>query len=295
MTLYDLHERPELQEPLLVLALDGWIDAGMAAAAAAAALLAQLRTTPVATFDADLLLDHRSRRPVMDLVEGVHVGLTWPSIELRAARDQVGRDLLVLIGAEPDFRWRAFADDVVTLAVELGTTMVVGLGAYPAPVPHTRPSSLATTATTPELAAQAGTVRATLKVPAGAAAAIERRCVDAGIPAVGLWAQVPHYAAAVEYPAASALLLEGLNQLGGCTLDVTPMHQAAVATRNRLDALIANSAEHQQLVHQLEAQVDAETPEPEATPMSAEDLPTGDELAAEFEDFLRDQDPDGEG
>lgn len=290
--LYELHDRPDLRDPVLVVALDGWIDAGFAAAGAVSAVMGQVETTTVATFDADLLLDHRSRRPVLDLVDGVNTGLTWPFTELRvSAAGRLTRDLLVLVGAEPDFRWRAFAHDVLGLCRDFGVSIVVGFGAYPAPVPHTRPSRLATTATTSELAARVGTVRATLKVPAGAQAAIERACADVALPAVGLWAQVPHYASAVEYPAASALLVEGLCDVAGVELDVEELHERAIATRSRLDALVANSEEHQQLVRQLEAAVDEEraTPPPNLTPTN---LPSGDELAAELEDFLREQGTD---
>src|SRR5690606_26011040 len=105
-------------------------------------------------WDADRLVDHRSRRPTMHLVDGVNTGLTWPTIELRHGQDPDGRDALLLVGSEPDVRWRAFAADVAELALRFGTRLVVGFGAFPAPVPHTRPSRLATTATTPELAAR---------------------------------------------------------------------------------------------------------------------------------------------
>src|SRR4029453_11027347 len=100
-------------------------------------------TVPVASFDADPHLDHRARRPAMLLQDGVLASLTWPAIELRAASDAAGNDLLLLVGAEPDHQWRAFTRAIVELALELDTRMVVGLGAYPAPVPHTRPARLA--------------------------------------------------------------------------------------------------------------------------------------------------------
>ncbi|HEX2578387.1 MAG TPA: PAC2 family protein, partial [Aquihabitans sp.] len=139
MALYDLHDQPSLDAPVLVVVLEGWIDAGYAAGTAVKTLLDGLDTYPVATFDADQLLDHRARRPIMHLVEGVNTGLSWPGIELRAGTDEDGHDLLLLLGAEPDHAWRGFTEAVVELAQDLGVRLVVGLGAYPATVPHTRP------------------------------------------------------------------------------------------------------------------------------------------------------------
>jgi len=213
--LYELVERPDLDSPVLVLALDGWIDAGLAAQTARATLHQLLDPVTVATFDADDLLDHRARRPILHLVEGLLTGLTWPSITLQAATDADGNDLLLLVGAEPDHRWRAFSHAVVDLAMEFGARLVVGLGAYPAPVPHTRPTRLASSASDEHLA-RFCSVRTTVDVPGGVQGAIERRAAELGVPAVGLWAQVPHYASALPSPAAAAALLaqEPL-QLGG--------------------------------------------------------------------------------
>ena len=191
--LYELHDQPSLEEPVLVMVLEGWIDAGYAATTAAQTLLNGIDSYPVATFDTDALLDHRARRPVMHLVDGVNTGLSWPSLELRAGVDEDGNDLLLLLGAEPDHSWRAFTEAALELAQAFGTRMVVGLGAYPAAVPHTRPVTLSVTAATPELASVTGLLRGTLDVPAGVQAVIERRCDELDIPAIGLWAQVPHY------------------------------------------------------------------------------------------------------
>lgn len=292
--LFTLHDEPSLHEPVLVLGLDGWIDAGFGAAGATAHLLEVLDTEVVAAFDTDALVDHRSRRPVMHLEEGVNKGLTWPATELRHALDLEGNDLLLLTGAEPDVRWRGFSAAVVDLAQRFGTRLVVGFGAYPAPVPHTRPGRLATTATSSELAVRAGQVRATLDVPAGAQAAIEERCADAGLPAVGLWAQVPHYASGMAYPLASAMLVDGLAEVGGLRIDSTALHEAGALLRNRLDELVAENPEHLEMVRHLEAALDAERDVRQGFG-SAGEMPSGDELAAELEQFLRDRGPGREG
>ncbi len=284
MSLYVVHERPELEQPVLVMAPEGWIDAGLGGGAALGTLLTAIETTVVANFDIDVLLDHRARRPTARITDGVYEDLIWPEIELRAGHDAVGNAVLLLVGPEPDNRWQAYAAAVAEVAQLFDVRMLVGLGAFPAPVPHTRPTTLAATATDAELANRIGVVSGTLEVPAGVLVAVERRFSEAGIPAVGLWARVPHYAAAMPYPEASLLLLEGLTKVAGVVVDTASLREAAEATRGRLDELIANSAEHSALVRQLEARVDAEA---EPSPEGWADLPSGDELAAEFERFLQ--------
>ncbi|MDP9005733.1 MAG: PAC2 family protein [Actinomycetota bacterium] len=289
--LHRVVEEPTLAEPVLVVGLEGWVDAGYGAAGAMAHLLGASETTLVATFDVDVLVDHRSRRPVLHLVDGINTGLSWPSLELRLGHDLDGRDVLVLTGTEPDVRWRAFTSEVVTLAASLGVGITVGLGAYPAPVPHTRPVRLATTATDAELAARGGEVHATLDVPSGVGAAIEERCAELGLPAIGLWAQVPHYAAGMPYPEASASLIEGLARVAALRFDTEPLHEAARLHRERLDELVGTNIEHTRMVHNLEAAYDAERAGPG---QSAFAPAAGEELAAEVERFLRDLEAGGD-
>jgi proteasome assembly chaperone (PAC2) family protein len=274
--LYELLEQPDLESPVVVLALDGWVDAGLGMQAARAALLESLDTVTVATFDADELLDHRARRPVMHLADGILAGLTWPSVELRAATDADGNDLLLLVGSEPDHRWRAFSGAAVDLAMQFGARLVVGFGAYPAPVPHTRPTRLACSASDAHLA-QFCSVHTTVDVPGGVHAAIERRAAEVGLPAIGLWAQVPHYASAMPSPAAAAALLDGLAQIGSLSIDTDDLHAEAAANRERIDELINANPEHAELVRRLEQAWDAELSD------------VGSDLASEIERFLRDQ------
>ena len=285
MSLYERHDAPHLVSPVLVMCLEGWVDAGLGAAAATAALLNQTTTEPVATFDGDELIDRRARRPILRIVEGVHAGLTWPGIQLRAGRDEVGNDVIFLVGPEPDFRWHGFTNAVVELSQELGVRMVVGLGAFPAPVPHTRAVRLAATSSSAELAAQVGFIAGTIDVPAGIQAALEQAHAEVGIPAIGLWARVPHYVAAMPYPAASAALIAGLALVSGLSFHSEELAAAAAVAGQRVDQLIANSDEHREMVRQLEQQIDAA--EPQQQGLGA--LPSGDELAAELERFLRDQ------
>jgi hypothetical protein len=284
MSLYNYVQHPDLDSPVVVVVLDGWIDAGLGASAALETIVGARSSELVATFDADSLLDHRARRPTMHLVDGIQTGLSWPTIELRATSDLADNDVLLLMGAEPDHAWRAFSDAVVTLSMALGARMIVGLGAYPAPVPHTRITRVVSTTGAGELADRAGFVHGRVDVPAGVQAAIEEHANSLGIPALGLWAQVPHYASAMPYPAAGAALLDALHLVADLRFDPEPLRDDALAARSRLDALIADSDEHQQLVRQLEQQADAVS-ENDGGP-----LPSGEELAAELERYLRDQD-----
>jgi hypothetical protein len=283
--LYELVQQPTLDEPLMIVTLEGWVDAGLGAAAALAAILGSVSTEVVANFDVDNLLDHRARRPVVRIVDGVNSGLMWPEIQLRSGRTDAGRDLLFLVGPEPDHQWRAFSNAVAELTGLFGVALVVGLGAFPAPVPHTRPARLVATATSTELAHRVGFLPGTIDVPAGVQAALERKFAELGVPAVGLWARVPHYSAAMPYPEASVVLLEGLERLTSVTVDTSELRAAAQSTRVRLDELVANSEEHAALVHQLEAAIDAESERPLGL------IPTGDELAAELEKYLREENP----
>lgn len=284
--MYRREREVSLDEPVLVIALEGWIDAGFAAVNAIAALRQSIETEPVITFDGDALIDYRSRRPTMRIDNGVNTGLTWPTIELRAGRDAGGRDVLLLVGPEPDQQWRGFTSAVCELASSFGVRLSVALGAFPAPAPHTRPVRLSATATTPGLAAEIGYMPGVIEVPAGIHGAIERGLDLAGIPAVGIWARVPMYVAGSAYPAASVALLEALVRLTGLSVDLTELRNAEVLARQRIEQLIQQSDEHRSMVAGLEQQADAEAQD--AGPaMNLDDLPSGDEIAAELERFLR--------
>ena len=282
-----------LDAPVLITSPEGWIDAGLGGGGAIAALLEGITTEVVATFDSDALLDHRARRPIARIVDGVYEDVLWPEIELRAGTDSAGKDVLVLTGPEPDHSWRAYADAVGELAQRFKVRLLVGMGAFPAPVPHTRTARLVATATTAELANRIGVVRRQLDVPAGIVVALQGRFAELGIPAIALWARVPHYAASLPYPEASVVLLNGLTEVAGVVVDKAKLEEAAALARERLDELAANNAQSQSLVRQLEAQVDSETDEDAGWEPDGDqpwsNLPSADELGAEVERFLRDQ------
>ena len=274
---------PELSEPVLVVSLEGWIDAGLGASTAISTMLNTISTEVLATFDTEYFIDQRARRPLARIVDGITTELTWPEIQLRYGRDGDGADILFLVGPEPDFHWSDFIDVVTDAAGRFDVRLVVGLGAFPAPTPHTRPVRVIATA--PEASAHLlpliGTVTGELEVPAGISAALELGFAEVDMDIVTLWARVPHYVAAMPYPQASAALIDGLARIAGLTLDASHLRASADEARQRVDDLVTNT-EHSSMVEQLEEAAD----ETEGTSLG-EELPSGDELAAELERFLR--------
>ena len=285
---YELHEPlPTLQKPVLVVMLSGWIDASGAAAAAMSAAQEEWSVRPLVTFDGDTFIDYRARRPTMELREGVNSRLVWADIELDIGSDAEGHDVLTLSGPEPDSQWRRFADVVSTLCAAMGVTKMVALGAYPFATPHTREPRLSSSSPSAEVVAGVAYLKNSVDVPAGMGAVLEHAFTDKGIPALGIWAQVPHYVSAMSYPAASLALLTGLHDVSGLVIDAPAIRQETIIQRQRLDQLVAGNDEHQAMVTQLEELYDSQQ---QSGLLGTADIPTGDELAAEFERFLRDQD-----
>ena len=287
--LYDVIADVTLLEPVLVIMLEGWVDAGLGASSAMSSLLTSSPTELLATFDGDRLLDQRARRPVARIVDGITESLTWPEIQLRVGVDATGRDVCYLVGPEPDMHWGPFIDAVVDLASRLDVRLVVGLGAFPAPAPHTRPVRLAATvpSESAKLLEHVGLVAGELEVPAGISSALELGFGEAGIDMITLWARVPHYVAAMPFPQASAALIDGLGRVAGLSLDTTVLHEEADVARRQVDELISSNPEHAAMVRALESTLDAT----EGNPLGVDELPTGDELAAELEQFLRGEQP----
>src|SRR6202167_5515694 len=275
---------PDLNEPVLVVALEGWIDAGLGASNAIGTMLDTIYTEVLATFDTEYFIDQRARRPIARIVDGVTTELTWPEIQLRFGRDGDGADILFLVGPEPDFHWSDFVDVVTDAAGRFDVRLVVGLGAFPAPTPHTRPIRVIGTA--PEASSHllplVGTVTGELEVPAGLSSALELGFAEVDMDIITLWARVPHYVASMPYPQASTALIDGLARITGLTLDASPLRASADEARQRVDELVTNNPEHSSMVQRLEAAAD----QTEGTSLGQE-VPSGDELAAELERFLR--------
>ena len=269
----------DLIAPVLIAAFDGWVDAGSAATTALEQLLDE--AVDVATFDPDALFDYRARRPTLQIVDGRLAELTWPELVVRRVRFGE-RDLLVLAGPEPDDRWHAFADDMLDIARRLGVLEWVSLGAIPAAVPHTRDVPIL--GTTSEEGRLRGDIQpgpaGLLRVPAAAISVLEMAMAEGGIPAVGYFAQVPHYVSG-PYPAASLALVEALGRHLGITLPTGDLAEEARQLRTRLDTATALEETTRTYVERLEAMVDEQR------------LPSGDDLIGEIERFLREGGTEG--
>jgi len=287
-----LAPKPTLERPVMVVMLHGWIDAGGASQAAADAIGEESESSPVAIFDDDTYIDFRARRPTMELREGLNSVLQWGHVTLSVGRDQTGRDLLLLTGPEPDMAWHRFVRLVGEIADEFGVSSMVHLGAYPFAAPHTRTPRLSVTSPSPDVLSRVPFLRSSLDVPAGVAAAIEHDLHDRGIPSLGIWVQVPHYISSMSYPAASVALIEGLRDAVEIVIDAAALRAEVLIQARRLDALVSGNDEHMTMLSQLEELYDASD---DTEPSEASDGPTlemtsGDDLAAELEEFLRDQD-----
>lgn len=285
---YVVHgELPVLDRPVLVVSLHGWIDASGAAAAAVATIDLECSTTPLATFDSDAFIDYRVRRPMMELRDGVSTRLVWNDIVMQQGTDTEGNPVLTLTGPEPDSQWRAFAKAVSELALRLGVYQMVALGSYPVAAPHTRPPRLSSTSPSADVVAAVPFVKSSVDAPAGMSAVLEHALTEAGIASLGIWVQVPHYVSAMSYPAASSALLAGLREATGVTVRGAGLEDDAEVQRRRIDDLVAANADHAAMVRQLETAYDEAAEQ--TLLLDSTDLPTGDDLAAEFERFLRDQ------
>ena len=265
-----------LDRPVLVVMLTGWIDASGAAAGAMSALASAIDPTPVATFDGDVFVDYRARRPTMELREGVSTRLVWSDIELVMGTTEAGHAVYLLRGPEPDMQWRRFAAAVADLAQALGVYQMVGFGAYPFASPHTRSCRLSVTSPSADVVASVPYLKSTLDAPAGATALLEHALTERGIPCLGLWVQVPHYVSAMPYPAASQALLDGLADNTGVRVPTPHLAVESAAQHDRIERLIAGNSEHEAMVRQLEESHDLLSQ-------------TGDDIAEELERFLRDQ------
>jgi predicted ATP-grasp superfamily ATP-dependent carboligase len=270
----------DLVAPVVVAAFDGWIDAAGAATTCANHIVRDAET--IVMFDGDALIDYRARRPVLDVLDGTLTNIAWPDLRIHRTRTE-GRDLLVMVGPEPDFRWRELGTSVLDIAHRLGVVEWVSLGAIPAAVAHTRPVPVFSTSSKPGLlsADEQQGPQGLLRVPSAALSSIEIAMSEGGVPAVGFYAQVPHYVGG-PYAAAAIALLEHLQRHLGVQLTMGDLSDEANAQRSRLDTAVAADEESQEYVRRLEAMADEER------------IPSGDEIASEIERFLR-REAGGEG
>lgn len=273
---------PVLRRPVLIVALEGFVDAGAVAATAGSFLRHRWQSEPVAQFDRDELIDYRARRPTAVVDAGRVRRIEWPDVELFAAKVDGPRDIALLLGPEPDMKWEAFGKATVDACRQLGIELVLGLGAYPAASPHTRPVRIlkAVNAPAEDMAADIGDIGG-YTGPVGAGTALQESFAQAGIPAVGLWAEVPHYISGSPNPAGALAMVTFVADILGTAVDTTELEAAAKHHYEQVVEAVADHPDAGEMITALEALYDEGGRE--------ERLPSGDDIAAEIERFLRQQ------
>jgi len=266
-----------------VCAFKGWNDAGEAATSAVSFMGAALDATRFATIDPEQFVDFQATRPHVKLVDGRSRAIEWPEWEVYEARvPRAPRDLVILTGPEPSYRWRGFCAQVVELAEALGVQLVVTLGALLADVPHSRPVSVTAFASDPALVERLQLQPPTYEGPTGIVGVLQNACVEAGMPAASLWAAVPHYVAVAPNPKGALALLRKLETLVGVTVDASELETAAVDYERQVSRAVEMDPDVQAFVERLERAADEEDPSPDPS-----QIPSGDLLAREFQKFLR--------
>lgn len=272
--LVQIEEVGPLRRAALVVALDGWVNAGSAGTLAAETVASGGST--VAVFDTDALYDYRMQRPTVEFHSGVLRSVEWPELTVTAVAGST-RDVLVLTGAEPNWNWREFSASVVMLCEKLQVAEYVGIGGVPWAAPHTRPTTIMTTSTSSErISAGADRPHGLLRVPGAAVNVIEDAVGRRGLPTVGFWARVPNYVGS-DYPAAAMALVEKVSGHLGMAFVLDVLAREASEHRAQLDAAMEQRADVRAMVEQLEQVHDAAS------------VVSGEDLAAEIERFLRDQ------
>ena len=274
----ELEGVPELRDPVLIAAFEGWNDAGEAATGAIEHLERIWESTPITSIDPDDYYDFQVNRPMVSIDADGERTITWPTSRLSWARvPGTERDVVLLRGIEPNMRWRAFTAEILGLASELGVEMVVTLGALLADAPHTRPIPVTGSATDSGLARQLGVEVSRYEGPTGIVGVVQDAAGKVGMPAVSLWAAVPHYVAQPPSPKATLALLRGVEDLLDLTITLGDLPEDARAWEHGVDELAAEDSEVADYVRGLEEAKDtAELPEA-----------SGEAIAKEFERYLR--------
>lgn len=279
-----------LRAPALICAFKGWNDAADAASSALDFVVRALEAQRFATIDPEEFYDFQATRPRIRLVDGLAREIVWPEVELYEARvPRAPRDLILLAGTEPSFRWRTFGKLVVELAEAIGAQLVVSLGALLADVPHTRPVSVTGLASDPALVARLGLTQSSYEGPTGIVGVLHAACQQAGIPSASLWAAVPHYIAAAPNPKAALALVRKLEGLVGVAVDASELETAAADYERQVNVAVQSDPDVQAFVERLEQAAESE---PGDEPGS---LPSGETIARDLQRFLRQRGGEGEG
>ena len=284
-----LYERPTLDRPVLIGAFRGWNDGGQAATLATGYLARLWGAHKFADIDPELFVDFQATRPLVSLDEGQTRQIEWPeNAFFRARIPDANRDAVLLIGVEPNYRWRTFTDVVADLASDLGVELVVTLGALLADVPHTRPAPVTGAATDPQLVEELGLQLSRYEGPTGIVGVLLDACRRASIPSVSLWAAVPHYVSLAPSPRAARALCERLATVLGIEIDVTELAEAETTYVEQVSQAVASDADTASYVDELEQRADSLDWLEESG-----ELPSGEALAAEIARFLRERERNG--
>jgi proteasome assembly chaperone (PAC2) family protein len=283
-----IHSRPELEKPVLLAAFRGWNDGAQAASLAAGYLAKTWDAEQFAEIDPEDFFDFQATRPHVSLEDGLTRRIEWPETGFYHARPEgLDRDVVLLLGIEPNLRWRTFTELVIGLATELEVELMITLGALLADVPHTRPAPVTGSASDSELVERLGLSASRYEGPTGIVGVLHDACREAGIPSASLWAAVPHYVSLTPSPRAAVALCERLGSLIGVEIDVDELEEAAQSYEEQVSEAVASDEETASYVEELERRTDSIE--------ESSDLPSGEALAAELTRFLRERDEeDGE-
>jgi predicted ATP-grasp superfamily ATP-dependent carboligase len=274
--------RPELTRPVLIAAFRGWNDGAQAASLAAGYLARLWEAEQIAEVDPEGFFDFQATRPHVSLVDGITRRIDWPETAFYHGKPAgLDRDVVLLLGIEPNVRWRTFTDLVVGHAQGLGIELVVTLGALLADVPHTRPSPVTGSASDQSLVEELGLSTSRYEGPTGIVGVLHDACNNAGIPSASLWAAVPHYVSLTPSPRAAAALCNRLGGMMEIEIDTAELDRAAETYEEQVSQAVASDEETAAYVEELEQRAD--------TMEEQVDLPSGDALAAELTRYLRER------
>ncbi|MGZ4676056.1 MAG: PAC2 family protein [Acidimicrobiia bacterium] len=278
-----IEQMPQLDDPVMIVSFTGWVDGGLAGAGAAAVLVDGLQSSRTcARLDLAECVDLQQTRPTVSLIDGETRRIHWPTIELVAG--VAGRDVLVVTGPEPSVRWKEIVDELVAFATSVGVREAILIGGMPAPVSHRRPITVHATASSRSIAQEIGALRSDYVGPTGIQTVLQVALGAAGVRAIGLWAQVPHYVAGTPSPPAIRALLARMGELARVSVDLSGLDAQIGSYLEQVESGLAERPDVAELVTQLEA---AQSPEQLG---DEGELPSGDDLAREIERYLRDED-----
>jgi proteasome assembly chaperone (PAC2) family protein len=285
-----IDEAPALRRPVLISAFRGWNDGGQAATLAASTLVRAWGAERFAEIDPEGFVDFQSTRPTVSLADGMTRRIDWPENVFHAgAIAGTDRDAVILLGVEPNYRWRAFNEIVTDLARELRVELVITLGALLADVPHTRPAPVTGSASDASLVEELGLQPSRYEGPTGIVGVLHDSCRQAGIPSVSLWSAVPHYVSLAPSPRAARALCTRLGELLGVSIALGELEEAEEVYAQQISDAVASDPETAEYVAELERRADTIE-----EMIDESDLPTGESLAAELTRYLRDREKGGD-